>query len=126
MWTVPYSDPERRRQYHKAWRERRKAERLAGVSTPLGGNPPNPANPPGDPLPPVPPDFGIRLQPAPLATARDILVCVREQINDCRADRATSVQARARTIGFLAQVALKAVEVTDLADRVAALEANVS
>jgi hypothetical protein len=120
---MPHSDPERRKQYHKAWRERQKAKRLAGIAAPPGVNPVNPA---GGPLPPVPPDFGIRLQPAPLATARDILGCVREQINDCRADRATSVQARARTIGFLAQVALKAVEVTDLADRVAALEANVS
>jgi len=121
---MPFKDPQKRKQYHKDRRERQKKERVEGVKAPPGGNPGNPVNPTGDPLPPVPPDFGIRTDPAPFATARDILAVLWEQVNDCRADRTATVQARARTIGFLSQVGLKAVEVTDLAERLAVLEAQ--
>lgn len=95
---MPFADDARRREYMRAYmRMRRAAERKTGVK----------------PVVPAP----IRVE-----TAQQILELLAEQINDVRADASVGTVERARAIGYLAGVALRAVEVADLAARVEALE----
>jgi hypothetical protein len=63
----------------------------------------------------LPPQF--RLQ-----TARDVLELVEEQVNAVRADAGLGTIERARCLGTLAGIALRAVETADLEARLAALE----
>lgn len=67
------------------------------------------------PKPAVPDE--VRVQ-----TARDVLALLEEQINLLRADLGLGTVERARTLGSLAGVALRAVETADLEARLAALE----
>lgn len=63
----------------------------------------------------VPLEFRIR-------TAQDVLNLLAEQIGAVRAETSASTLEKARVIGFLAGAALKAVEVSDLAGRLEAME----
>ena len=96
--TVPYRDPERRRQYQRDRARLRRAGRTD--------------SPPKLTLPDA-----VRIK-----TARDILELLEEQINLLRADLGLGTIERARTLGALAGVALRAVETADLEARLAALE----
>ena len=62
--------------------------------------------------------------PAPLrlGDAADVLALVEEAANEARADRAADPLDRARTLGYLAGIALKTLEQRDLTARVEALE----
>ena len=129
MWavTVPFLDPEARRKYKREYRKRQKeAKRQAAY-----GNPPENSGEPGEP--PAPPDGSCvpavivafpPPEPLPLENGRHALIIVRDQINRARCDPRASTQTIARTVGYLMRFAMCAIEATDLADRVAALEAN--
>jgi hypothetical protein len=58
--------------------------------------------------------------PASAKTTADIVAILEQAIGDCLALE-NSVN-RARTVGYLALASLKAIELNELADRVAALE----
>jgi len=57
-----------------------------------------------------------------LKTARDVLALLEEQINAVRNEPEAGTLEKARTVGYLAGIALKAVEVADLSARVEAVE----
>jgi hypothetical protein len=61
-------------------------------------------------------------EPVRVQTARDVLELLEEQLNLLRADLGLGTVERARAIGSLAGVALRAVETADLEARLAALE----
>jgi hypothetical protein len=63
--------------------------------------------------------------PAPfrLQTAQDVIDLLEEQIEAVRTDVEASALKRAQTIGKLASIALKAIEVGNLAARLEAMEA---
>lgn len=96
---MPYADPGRRRDYQ---RERARFRRAGRADTPARVELPAP----------------LRVQ-----TARDVLDLLAEQINLLRADLSLGTVERARCLGGLAGVALRAVETADLEARLAALEA---
>lgn len=96
---MPFADPERRRAYQ---RERQQLRRAGRSDAPPKVTLPDP----------------IRVQ-----TAKDVLGLLAEQINLLRADLGLGTVERARTLGSLAGVALRAVETADLEARVEALEA---
>ncbi len=96
---MPYADPERRRSYKREWA---RMDRAGECGTP-GGTP--------LPLP-------FRLQ-----TAADILELLQEQVAAVRSEADAGTLEKARTIGYLAGIALKAIEAGDLAGRLEALEA---
>ena len=58
-----------------------------------------------------------------LQTAYDILMLLGDQVRAVRDDESLGVLERARCIGFLASVALRAVEAADMTARVEAIEA---
>jgi hypothetical protein len=96
---VPFTDPERRRAYQREYRRLRRAGR---AETPAR----------------------VEL-PAPLRirTAVEVLGLIEEQVNAVRRDPDLKSLERARCIGALAGVALRAVETGQLEQRLAALEA---
>lgn len=95
---MPYADPDKQRAYKREWaRMRRAGER----GTP-GGT--------------IPLPFRLR-------TAQDVLALLEEQVGAVRNDQEAGTLEKARTIGYLASIALKAAEVADLAARIEALEA---
>ncbi|HEX8915004.1 MAG TPA: hypothetical protein VF796_21810 [Humisphaera sp.] len=94
---MPYKDEAERRAYDAAYKRLRRAGGPT-LSTPL-----------------VPPD--VRLQ-----TARDVLDLLAQQVNDVQADPDVDVLDRARTVGFLASIALRAIEAGDQQARIEALE----
>ena len=96
---MPFRDPERRRAYQ---RERAQLRRAGRADAPAKASLPAP----------------VRIQ-----TARDLLGLLEEQLNALRGDPALGTVERARSIGSLAGVALRAVETADLEQRVEALEA---
>ena len=96
---MPYKDPERRRAYH---REYRRAERATVAQTPSQS--------------PIPLPF--RLQ-----TAADALALLAEQVAAVRADQTATTLERARCIGYLVGISLKAIEAGDTAARLEAVEA---
>jgi hypothetical protein len=96
---MPFKDPERRRAYQAEYRRLRRAGR---------------AESPGRVALPEP----YRLQ-----TAREVLGLLEEQINAVRSDPHVSTLERARCVGSLAGVVLRAVETSGLEERLAALEA---
>jgi len=57
-----------------------------------------------------------------LKTAQDVLTLLEEQINAVREEPEAGTLEKARAIGYLAGITLKAVEVADLSGRVEALE----
>jgi hypothetical protein len=95
---MPYKDPEKRQDYQ---REYKRMQRAGGGQTP------------GQTLLPLP--FRLR-------TARDILALIEKQVNAVRDESEAGTQEKARATGYLAGIALKAVEVADLSSRVEALE----
>jgi hypothetical protein len=95
---MPFRDPERRRAYQAEYRRQQRA----------GGG-----ERPGRPQLPAP----FRLE-----TARAVLALVEEQVNAVRADPALGTLERARCLGYLAGIALRAVESGELEARLEALE----
>lgn len=61
-------------------------------------------------------------QPLPLDMPADVLELLAEQANAVRADVSGDVLDKARTLGFLATVALRTMEARDLAARLEAVE----
>jgi hypothetical protein len=96
---MPYKDPERQRAYKREWA---RMQRAGESGTPCGT--------------PVPLPFRIK-------AASDVLALLEEQIGALRADDALSTVERARAVGYLAGIALKAIEAGDLTARLEALEA---
>jgi hypothetical protein len=95
---MPYRDPDKRRAYQREYRRMRRA----GSS-----------QTPGQTLLPLP--FRLR-------TARDVLGLLEEQIDAIRHEPEAGTLEKARAVGYLAGIALKAVEVADLSARVEAVE----
>jgi hypothetical protein len=95
---VPYRDPEQRRAYD---REYKRTARTGGGPTPSQTRVPIPFR---------------------LKTAADVLTLLEEQVGAVRADESLATVERARTIGYLAGVSLKAIEVGDLAARLESVE----
>ena len=96
---MPYKDPDRARAYQREYRRLRRAG--DACTTPC--------------TPSVPMEF--RLQ-----TARDVLELIEEQVQAVRTETQATKLERARCIGYLAGVALKAIEAGNLAGRIEALE----
>ena len=96
---MPYRDPERRALYQ---REYKRLKRAGECQTP-----------------------SQTLIPAPfrLKTAHDVLVLLGEQVQAVRDEPAAGTLEKARCIGYLAGVALKAIEAGDLTARLEAVEA---
>jgi len=67
---------------------------------------------------------GQTLVPLPfrLKTAADVLALLEEQVQAVREDQEVGTLEKARCIGYLAGVTLKAIEAGDLAARLEALE----
>jgi hypothetical protein len=99
---VPYADPEERRAYQ---REYKRGARAADGS-----------NPPSTPRLTLLPE-GFRLK-----AAADVLALLEEQVEAVRADETAGTLERARCIGYLAGVSLRAIEAGQLAARLEALE----
>ncbi len=95
---MPYRDPERQREYQREYGRMRRA---------------GDAQTPGQTVVPLP----FRLK-----TAADVLALLAEQVAAVRADPAVGTLERARCIGYLAGVTLKAIEAGDLAARLEAVE----
>jgi len=95
---MPYKDPEKRQAYQ---REYKRMQRAGSSQTP------------GQTLVPLP----FRLK-----TAQDVLALIEEQVNAVREEPEAGTLEKARAIGYLAGIALKAVEVADLSGRVEAVE----
>lgn len=68
------------------------------------------------PVRPVPPE------PLPLGAPADVLAVIEEQVNEVRADVLADPAEKARTLGILSSVALRAIEAKDLAARLEAVE----
>jgi len=96
---MPYRDDERRRTYNREWMRMRRTTGRSGT-------------PGGTPLP-----TAFRLQ-----TAQDVIDLLSDQIKAVRDEEAVGALERARTIGFLAGIALKAIESGNIAARLEALE----
>ena len=58
----------------------------------------------------------------PLRTAADALLIVEEQVNLVRADMTAGPQLKGRTVAYRLTVGLRAIEVSELAARLAKLE----
>lgn len=97
---MPYRDPERGRNYQREYRRTRRAG--DGCTTPG--------------TTPVPLPFRLK-------TAADVLALLEEQVAAVRADAMAGTLEKARTVGYLAGVTLKAIEAGDVAARLEALEA---
>ena len=64
----------------------------------------------------------VPAEPVPLDNPADVLAVLAEQVNAVRTDAASDPNERARTLGFLAGLALRAMEGRDLAARLEAVE----
>ncbi len=95
---MPYSDPDRARDYQ---RDYRRMYRAGDGCTPGSTT-----------LPPA-----SRLQ-----TAQDVIDLLQEQVEVVRAERNAKPLDKARTIGFLAGIALRAIDAGNLAARIEMLE----
>lgn len=96
---MPYRSPEDRRAYHRDYKRLRRA----GI-----GQTPSQT--------PLPAEFRLR-------KATDIIGLMEEQVALVRQDGLLSTTERARCLGFLATVALRAIESGDMAARLEAIEA---
>jgi hypothetical protein len=61
-------------------------------------------------------------EPLPLQQPSDVLALLEEQVNAVRSDVHAEPSERARTLGFLASLALRAMESRDLTARLEAVE----
>jgi hypothetical protein len=96
---MPYRNPQQRAQYQ---RDYKRIQRAGGCQTP------------GQTLVPLP--FRLR-------TAADVLALLAEQVQAVRDEPEAGTLEKARCIGYLSGVALKAIEAGDLAARLEAVEA---
>src|SRR4051812_2541291 len=96
---MPFSDPDRRRSYQRDYRRMRRAGE--GGTTPVH--------------PAIPAEVRVK-------TAADVLDLLQEQINAVRSTNEAGTLEKARTVGYLAGIALKAVEVVNVAARLEAIE----
>jgi hypothetical protein len=96
---MPFADHGRARDYQ---REYRRLRRAGDFCTTPGTSP-------------VPLDFRLK-------TAADVIELIEEQVAAVRAEPAAGTLEKARTIGFLAGVALKAIEAGNVAARIEMLE----
>jgi hypothetical protein len=95
---MPYKDPEKQRDYQREYhRSKRRGSRM----------------PPG--RVDLPPSFR-------LSTAQDLIGLLEEQIDAVRRDPALGTVERARCVGTLINVGLRALEQRDLTTRIEALE----
>ena len=69
-----------------------------------------------------PPMRLVAPEPLPLDRPADVLAVIGEQVNAVRADVYAEPQEKARTLGMLSSVALRAMEAKDLAARLEAVE----
>jgi hypothetical protein len=97
---MPFADPDRARDYQREYRRVRRAG--------------DPCTTPGTTLVPLP----FRLQ-----TAADVLALLAEQVEAVRAEQEAGTLEKARVVGYLAGIALKAIEAGNLAGRIEMLEA---
>jgi len=95
---MPYKDPNKARDYH---REYKRMQRTGSCQTPGQTR--------------LPAEFRLR-------TAADVLALLDEQVDAVRNEQDASTLEKARCIGYLAGVALKAIEAGDMAARVEAIE----
>jgi hypothetical protein len=95
---MAYADPAKRRAYDRDYKRMRRG----GVCLTPGQTQ-------------IPSEFRIK-------TARDVLNLLAEQIQAVREDEKAGTLEKARCIGYLGGIALKAVEIADLSDRVEAME----
>ena len=101
---MPYTDPTDKRDYQRAYmRERRAGERSSRRASRA---------------------LSVVASPFTVDQAEDVRELLREQINAVRQDTEASACERARCIGYLAGVLLRAVEAADLTARLEALEAE--
>lgn len=101
---MPYADPEKARAYQ---RERKRLARVAGTGTTRRPSP----------VQPVPLPFRLK-------TAHDVLALIEESVAAVRVAEDATTLERARAIGYLAGVALRAIETGDLAAQVAIIQAE--
>jgi hypothetical protein len=97
---MPYSDPEKAREYQRGYRRLRRAGDTC--TTPVH--------------PAIPADLRLK-------TAADVLELLRGQVAAVLAAPDCTTLERARTVGYLATITLKAIEVGDVAARLEAVEA---
>lgn len=95
---MPYSNPDRARTYFRNYRRLRRA---GECSTPCST--------------PLPLEFR-------LDTANDVIALIENQVEAVLNDEAAGTLEKARCIGFLAGVSLKAIEAGNIAGRLEALE----
>jgi hypothetical protein len=96
---MPYADPEKARSYQREYRRTRRAGDACTT--------------PGTTQLPV----EFRLQ-----TAQDVIDLLQEQVAAVRAEKAVGAVERARAVGYLAGIALRAIEAGNLAARIEQLE----
>ncbi|AWM39988.1 hypothetical protein GobsT_16110 [Gemmata obscuriglobus] len=97
---MPFSSPDRARDYQREYRRTRRAGDTC--TTPRTSAIP----------------ITFRLQ-----TAQDVIDLLEEQVTAVRADAEAGTLEKARAVGFLAGVALRAIEAGNVAARLEALEA---
>src|SRR5262249_1051603 len=97
---MPFSDPDRARDYQRDYRRFRRA----GDSCTTPGTTPVPL-------------------PYRLKTAADVLALLEEQVEAARGEPRGGTREKARGIGYLAGIALKAIEAGNLGARIEMLEA---
>ena len=95
---MPYRDPEQRAQYQRDYKRMQRAGECQTPSQTL-----------------VPLPFRLK-------TAHDVLTLLAEQVQAVRDEPEAGTLEKARCIGYLAGVTLKAIEAGDLAARLEALE----
>ena len=96
---MPYKDPALRAQYQREYKRLRRGG--------AGETPVHPA---------IPAEVRLR-------TAADVLALLAEQVASVRVDPEAGSLEKARTVGYLAGIALRAIEAGDLAARLEAVEA---
>lgn len=99
---MPYKDPEKRREYMRLYmRESRQVNK-----------------------PVVKPILTPEWQFTRIKTAKDILTLLERTLNEVMQSN-TDVLSKARTVAYVAATTLKAIEITDLEERIAALEEQI-
>jgi hypothetical protein len=96
---MPYSDPERNRKYFREYRRLRRAGDSCST--------------------PVHPAVSIEFR---LETAGDVIALIESQVQAVLDDTTAGAVEKARCIGYLAGVSLKAIECGNLAARLEAIE----
>jgi hypothetical protein len=104
---MPFSDPAKRRKAQRDSKARARTKKAA-LRLAQPGNPVNPG-------------AAVRL-----GAVVDVKALLEEQIENVRSARYVDVVERARAIGYLLQIGLRAVEAHDLERRLEALEAAIA